>query len=278
MERFKTAITYIFKEKGWENKILAIYAVLVIASIVGGLFSFMFALPVEILSSILKEQGKDIKSLESLSSSFSSLNSLFTLPVMLYIYGYLIEVVRNLTDGAKTVLVENKDILAKLIKGAKLYVTLFLATLPTTLVGFFLITISIFGAMAMFSLAQDTTIFMIAGIALVVLTIILSILIVVLNSIVTFSSLFIYFKTNSFRQAFSYKKIFETIRSNEKSLLNIFVDFLILGGIEFLFVVIFLIPLICVSPFVFPMISIVSIFAKAHILADRFKMMGSMKE
>jgi hypothetical protein len=277
MERFKTAYTFIFKEKGWENKILAIYAVLVVASIIGAILSFMFTLPVEILSAILEEQGRDIKSLDSLSSSLSSINSLFTLPVMIYMYGYLIDVVRNLTDGAKTVLVENKEIGSKLTKGVKLYITLFLATLPTTIVGGILFIVSVIGAIAMFSLAQNNPVFMVAGIALVLLTIILAILLGVLNSIISYSSLYLYYKTNSFRIACTYKKIFETIRNNERALLSIFVDFLVMGLLEMLFVVIFFIPLLCVAPFVFPLITLVSMFAKAYIIADRFKMMGTTK-
>jgi hypothetical protein len=277
MERFKKAYTFIFSEKGWENKVLVIYAVLVIASIIGAILSFMFTLPVEILSAILQEQGRDVKSLDSMSSSLSSINSLFTLPVMIYVYGYLIEVVRNMTDGAKTVLVENKNIKEKLLKGVKFYVTLFLATLPATIVGGILFIVSVIGAVAMFSLAQNNPIFMIAGIALVLLTIILAVLLGILNSIITYASMYIYFKTNSFRSACTYKNIFETIRNNEKSLLNIFVDFLVMGVFEFFFVIVFFIPLLCVAPFVFPFISLVSMFAKAYIISDRFKMMSTMK-
>lgn len=278
MERFKEAITFIFKEKGWENKILPIYAGLVIATLVGAVVSLFFTLPISILSEAVKDTNTNVSGLESISSFTNSLSSWLTFPVLLYIYGYLIDVFKKKIKGAKEVLVENKVIFERMVKGIKLYISIFIATLPTTLVGTVLLVLSVIGFFMNYSSTESSKIFMPAGIVLGLLTFLLIVALAILNSIITYATLYIYYKTGSFRESFNYGRIITIIKGNERALLNTFFDIFILGVIQMFFVVFFFIPLLCVSPFVYPMVTLVTLFAKMHLIADRFKEIDNIKE
>lgn len=275
MDRIKNSITYVFNEKGWENKVLALYIVLLLVSMLGGFLNLSMTMPLSLLSQANQNNTQIQHTLRALSSSFSSMTSFISIPVTLYILGYLIGIVKNVAQEKKSILTDHNDLAQTFINGAKLYVALFIAKLPVVIIGVVLLILSVGGTVAMFSLIHTSLFFMIGIIFLVILTIILTLLMAVLNSVITYATFYIYYSTNSFRQAFNYSLIIQVIQNNERDLLGIFFDFIVIDLIT-MFASIASIILLCLSFFAFPFVSLVGYFAKAYILGDRFKNMSKL--
>lgn len=269
-------ITYIFKEKNWETKFGYLFLALLVTYAISAAFSFFFQLPIEIAISYFKEIGKDINSLNTLSSLVSTTASIFTLPVILYIYGYLLKTVKNIAEGKGELVPMHNDIKDTFVNGVKLYISIFLASLPLTLISVFLIAFSFGGIFfLMYKSAENGTQLMVGG--LIFLTFVATIFISVINSIVKLACGYIYIKTSSFRQSINLKNIFDTIKSLEKPFFKLFFHLLAFEFVQ-MFAGLFAILLICISFLTIPFVATVGYFAKAYIIGKYYLMFSKIEK
>lgn len=269
-------ITYVFKERNWETKFGYLFVAILVSFAISAAFSFFLQLPIEIAISYFEKIGRNINSLQTLSSLISTTTSIFTLPVILYIYGYLLKIVKNIVDGKDALAPMHNDIKDTFVKGVKLYISIFLVSLPLTLISFVLIVLSLGGIFfLMFESTKNGTQLMIAG--LIFLTFTAAIFISIINSIVKLASGYVYIKTGSFRQAINFKNIFVTVQSLEKPFFKLFFHLLVFEFLQTLAGLLAFL-LICISFLTIPLVTTIGYFAKAFIIGRYYLMFSKLEK
>lgn len=276
MNTIVEGIQYVFKEKNWETKFGYLFVALLVTYAISAAFSFFFQLPIEIAISYFEEMGRDIDSLQTLSTLVSTTASIFTLPVVFYIYGYLLKIVKNIAESKAELVPLHNDIKDTFVKGGKLYISIFIASLPLTVITVILILLSIGGVFfLMFNSVVGGTQIMLGG--LIFLSFLATLFISVINSIVKLASGYIYVKTNSFRESINYRKIFETIKTLERPLFRLFFHLFALEFVQ-MFAGLFAILLICISFLTIPLVATVGYFAKAYIIGRYYLMFSKLEK
>ncbi|MCC7290045.1 DUF4013 domain-containing protein [bacterium] len=276
MNTILKAITYQFEQKNWQETLGYLFLAFLVVGLISLFISFSIQLPVEIMLSYFREMGKAMPAGESISSLVSSGTNALRIPVILYLMGYLFEVVGNVVGQKEKLFPTHGDFFNRLVNGFKLWAINFIALLPTTILALLVIGSIAFATFLAFSAASKSIFMLLLGLALCLLFVIVVIVFSVVNGLITFTSWYIYIKTSTFSKAISYGLIIKSIRTNERILLK---GYLYLLGLQFVqaFVGFMSLFMICLVFFSGPIIMLVGYFAKAYIFALTYQKMSKLE-
>lgn len=266
MEKIIEGIKHPFTDKNWQKKLGYLIIIYIAITFIGGLFTFLFQVPIEIALEFVK--GNNLAtSMLSLFSSFASIGTfVITFPLTIFLYGYLFDYLNNVYKENTDVLPELHPIKERFFRGLKLMILMFLVKLPGAILSF----ISFFGTILLLRLAYDGILSTGIAILLAFLGLLILTLISFANFILSLSAGYLYLTTGRISKSLDVKTIISTIQNNEKTLLKIFGYFIIIGCLQ-MGVGIFSLALLCITFVTAPIITLAGMFVKTYILGIEFK-------
>lgn len=216
----KESIIYPFKEKDWIKRYGIMAGILLAMGLVSFGFQLFISFPLQLLESFGSEVGTEIYFLSSsLMTIFTAVSSLLSLPIMFYIFGYGIEIVRNVMKKDAPIAPLHSDVLQKLTKGALVYLIYFIESIPAFFIaGAIAILVTLLGSGLYSIIPTDETIAStILWIFLFLIIFILIFALVIALSLMFFSSLYIFVSTGDFKKAITPARIIEVIKIGWRS-------------------------------------------------------------
>ncbi len=261
MGKIEQSLKYIFSTPENKNRILVIFAILFVLSIVSSIVQLFVQLPADFITEV--GNNSDARGVVQAFAALVSFGvSIVLLPLSMYVYGYILKVTMEIRNGAETLPAHN-DIWDKIKLGGKYFAIQFIYFLPVVIffvIGAFLVSSINFGT------GQDTNIQAVELIAELIIFFIAAIYIFVLLPLLTSSAIYNMLKTGKFSSIFDLSTIFNNIMINTGQYFYLY-GVQVLAGLSQILAIL----TICLIFVVQPALQAISLTAVAVIMGNVFK-------